>query len=1084
MRQAFCLGVVLVLTLALAAPVRADSAAVLLEKGIYTEETVGDLESAIEIYEQIIQDAQAERRYVAEAHYRLGVCHLKTGQSKEAIRVFEDVMRLYPDQERIAGAAETQLARLVEERGPRPRAFLPDPAVLMPPDTLLYVEAGSPGVQMERVLKMLEGTPLENPLAAMGGGRGGPSPRQVLAALMNPSMIKEFKKIEGAAFGLQGLKPQQSGMRGEAIMVLYPGESDALRGILLASLQMAGQPAEPVAGMTALNLRGGEGGACAFDDSAIILASSRELLQRAARQYTGETQEPSLLTASDTFADLSPEARREDAGTLWVNVPATLELVQQFGANQPDLHNRLQMVNDIVDLQRMKDVTVRHTIGERGTAFEAVVRFQDDHQSMAYNLMRTPGISLDDLQGVPADAVAVASLALGGAETPAAAQADQALQKATGLQIGREMFTNIRQVNLFVLPPAADSPESALARGVSPVAPRIGLAVASKDPARTAELMGKLLTTPAIIEGRGSEATPVQGMEGATAYSLGTVNGQPVSCYVAQAGEMTILTLGRETLGAATVAATGGESVLSAGPLQEALRALPSGTSKVLLANAGGLVELLRAQGASEQMPQEAQDALTELADALRQTVVRFQTIETRTGLTTQLAVEGLPPLSAVFPTLVRLQAMSRAPRREAVPPPTPVGVIRADEPITVDGDLGEWQGIPAMPAPFMEKDTSSVHLAWRQEGLYVAARVRDDSLTFNPEMPWAADSVELFVDKPFARADWHSGEAEQYVFSPTPGSPGRAHVLIAYGQNKGRESALPAAWKPLEDGYMMEALIPSEFLQPARMEAGSTLGFNFAVNDDGTPVEQFYFDKDRDEAYARPMYWGAIRLTGFGRQTHALLEAARTGDAATATELLAKGADPDARDASGDSALALAAAGGHAGVVATLLDGGAEADAAALRAAAEAGQASVVALLLRQPGVLEAEKAAAWDSFRAAAHNGHKEVVELFLAHDASPDARGELGRSALHWAAMFDHADVARALLDAGADLEIRDENNWSPLFFAAMGGSTETARLLLKRGAEVNYESIHGESPLSKAQQGGHHEVAELLKAHGAE
>ena len=58
---------------------------VLLEQGIYTEETVGDLPRAIEIYSEIVADNQANRKYVAEALFRLGLCHVASGQNKIAL---------------------------------------------------------------------------------------------------------------------------------------------------------------------------------------------------------------------------------------------------------------------------------------------------------------------------------------------------------------------------------------------------------------------------------------------------------------------------------------------------------------------------------------------------------------------------------------------------------------------------------------------------------------------------------------------------------------------------------------------------------------------------------------------------------------------------------------------------------------------------------------------------------------------------------------------------------------------------------------------------------------------------------------
>ncbi len=89
----------------------AESASVLLEKGIYYEETVGDLDAAIKIYEQIAADAEANRRYVAQAYYRMGLCHEKRGEKERAAEMFRKVVSLYPEQKELAEKAKTHLAK-------------------------------------------------------------------------------------------------------------------------------------------------------------------------------------------------------------------------------------------------------------------------------------------------------------------------------------------------------------------------------------------------------------------------------------------------------------------------------------------------------------------------------------------------------------------------------------------------------------------------------------------------------------------------------------------------------------------------------------------------------------------------------------------------------------------------------------------------------------------------------------------------------------------------------------------------------------------------------------------------------------
>ena len=91
---------------------RAESPALLLEKGVFAEETKGDIDAAIKIYKQIIDDTKANRKYAAQAMYRLGVCYTKQKKNDEAIVAFRAVTKHYTDQKLPAKRAAVQLARL------------------------------------------------------------------------------------------------------------------------------------------------------------------------------------------------------------------------------------------------------------------------------------------------------------------------------------------------------------------------------------------------------------------------------------------------------------------------------------------------------------------------------------------------------------------------------------------------------------------------------------------------------------------------------------------------------------------------------------------------------------------------------------------------------------------------------------------------------------------------------------------------------------------------------------------------------------------------------------------------------------
>jgi tetratricopeptide (TPR) repeat protein len=282
MKKPTILFILTALLAALLAPaVFAKTPGELLSEGLYAEEVEGNLDSAIAIYQQVIDDPSTPRKVAGQALYHQGMCYMKKKQEQEARAIFQKLVTEYGDQTEIVEKVKPMLEELGDT----------DPAALMPPETMAYLEIGSPGMQVEKILNMLKGTPFENPLAAMGAGQQGTpgqgnNPAQMLGAMLNPSTLAEFKKIRGLGIGVVDFA--QNGPPA-AVVVLFPGKSDALRGLLTMALGMAGQPTDPIENMKTVNLP--EGGAAAYDDSVVILASpapkAREMLQWSVKQYKG-----------------------------------------------------------------------------------------------------------------------------------------------------------------------------------------------------------------------------------------------------------------------------------------------------------------------------------------------------------------------------------------------------------------------------------------------------------------------------------------------------------------------------------------------------------------------------------------------------------------------------------------------------------------------------------------------------------------------------------------------------------------------------------------------------------------------------
>ncbi len=101
------IGIVIPLDAAATKPVSVE-----LREARYTEEMKGDLDQAIKLYEKIAFNAEADRRYIAEAIYRLGTCYAKKGQIDKAQAQFRQVISRYADEAEFVAKSQNELAKI------------------------------------------------------------------------------------------------------------------------------------------------------------------------------------------------------------------------------------------------------------------------------------------------------------------------------------------------------------------------------------------------------------------------------------------------------------------------------------------------------------------------------------------------------------------------------------------------------------------------------------------------------------------------------------------------------------------------------------------------------------------------------------------------------------------------------------------------------------------------------------------------------------------------------------------------------------------------------------------------------------
>lgn len=213
-----------------------------------------------------------------------------------------------------------------------------------------------------------------------------------------------------------------------------------------------------------------------------------------------------------------------------------------------------------------------------------------------------------------------------------------------------------------------------------------------------------------------------------------------------------------------------------------------------------------------------------------------------------------------------------------------------------------------------------------------------------------------------------------------------------------------------------------------------------------------------------------------------ALHWAAYWDEARALESLIRAGGDPNARNDYGATPLWAACANRHPASVERLLVAGADPN---------VGLGSGETLLMR------------------CAHTGDPRAVRALLAHGADVDtAEPVQGQTALMWAAANRQAAAARVLLGHGAAVDARtravrqfrgtgersttspqgaawfDAGGFTALLFAARHGDLESARALLAAGADVNDRAADGNSALVVAAMSGHENLAAFLLEQGAD
>jgi len=118
------------------------------------------------------------------------------------------------------------------------------------------------------------------------------------------------------------------------------------------------------------------------------------------------------------------------------------------------------------------------------------------------------------------------------------------------------------------------------------------------------------------------------------------------------------------------------------------------------------------------------------------------------------------------------------------------------------------------------------------------------------------------------------------------------------------------------------------------------------------------------------------------------------------------------------------------------------------------------------------------------AASRGLTEAVEILLNAGANIEARTKIEeKTALLLAADEGHVNIVRVLIAWRSNVNARDNDGKTALIVAAARGHADIVQLLLQHGADVNTKDRFDNTALQKAEKHGGPAVTQLLRAAGA-
>lgn len=547
----------------------------LFYRAYFLEHEVGDLEGALELYRAAANDGSLSSEVRAQAQ--------RHGQ----------------------GCAEELAAG--------------DLASLMPEDTIVYLELNDPGAQVARLLEQLG-------LLQGAEGAGG--------IAISPHLLEGTLGLRGAAVGITRIDPTGGAPGG--VVVLHPGDIQAVRGLIETALPAGGQPVDAIFGNATYSI---EGQALVTMGERLIVASTeRGLIEDVLRRVAGE-QKDSLAANPDLAETMA--LRGQDLAFLCLNAEPVLPLVQAMLSGVAQQQPEAAMAMQLLDIESTRAIAARLGVGDDGLSMDVSLQLDEGHRNVVYNLMRMPHVGPHTFHLVPEGVAFFLASSLNERHAGGAGITDAAGRPVvTMMDVGREVFGNLVDFSVFALPSFSEGPYG------QPM-PDVALAMSVNDPARSKAIWELVL---GVAKGAAGGSNVLPKPQTVAGVSVDRYDIEGVGVYLFVHEDRVVISPSLRAI-EASVGAAKGSNVAGDPVFADLVARASSDHTSVMGVSLGRAANMARTVMPAREL-QEVAPFLDLLADA----TATATTKHSETQLAWSWSLTGLPNVGPMVEQLVRAQ--------------------------------------------------------------------------------------------------------------------------------------------------------------------------------------------------------------------------------------------------------------------------------------------------------------------------------------------------------------------------------------------------------------------------------------------